>query len=203
MSRRRNAAVLLLGGLLCAAAPATAQDGASGSPPDRIDLTVTAPPMRSTEDECRRQREAAVISGEIVVCGARPGETNPRYSSREDARNRYAEMTAFRDDPATPDVAGVGIFRGPATVSGVCVKGVFNCPKPPALIVDVTALPQAPPGSDADRIARGLKPLGADAAAAPARQLTARERAELGLPPLPGVTAPVSRAESAAPEGSR
>ena len=205
MSRRRKAAFATFAVALATAAPAAAQDGASGTPPDRIDLTVTAPPMRSTEAACERQREAAVVSGEIVVCGARPGETDPRYSSSEEAENRYAEKTAFRDDPATPDVAGPGIFRGPATVSGICVPGIFNCPRPAALIVDVTALPQAPPGSDADRIARGLQPLGEDRPAPVARTMTARERAELGLPD-PSATAqptPLSPAESASPAAPR
>lgn len=194
MSRRRIAALLPPAALLSLAPAVAAQDAQTGTPPERIDLTVPAPPMKSTEEECKRRSEAAVVSGEIVVCGARPGEGNPRYSSSEEAANRHAAKTAFRDDPATPDVAGAGIFRGPATVSGLCVKGVFNCPRPPALMVDVTKLPQAPPGSDADRIARGLAPLGEDAAA-PARPLSAPERAELGLPERP----PPSPARSAAP----
>ena len=33
-------------------------------------------------------------------------------------------------------------------------------PKDPVYVVDVAALPEAPPGSDADRIARGLAPRG-------------------------------------------
>jgi len=185
MSRRGIAALLLAFG----ASPGLAQDGATRSPAERIDITVPPPPaMRSTEEECRRQREAAVISGEIVVCGSRPGEVSPRYSSNEEAENRYAAKTAFRDDPATPDVAGRGIFRGPATVSGICVPGIFNCPKPPALIVDVRALPQAPPGSDADRIARGLPPQGEDAAKP--GMPNAQQRKELGLPPPPAGAEP-------------
>ena len=194
MSRRRIAALLVL---IAAAVPtaATAQDGASASPPERIDLTITTqrPPDPQSEEECRRRREAAIVSGEFVVCGAGPSQ-DQRITTPNDAQDRYAARTAFRDAPATPDVAGAGIFRGPATVSGICVKGIFNCPKPPALMVDVTKLPQAPPGSDADRIARGLAPLGEDAAA-PARPLSAPERAELGLPESP----PPSPARSAAP----
>lgn len=185
MSRRWIAALVPLAGLVAPVATA-AQDGATGSPPERIDLTVTAAPSRAREEECRRQRETAVVSGDIVVCGARPME-DQRITSREEAQNRYAAATM---GGSTPDVAGPGIFRGPPTFSGICVKGVFNCPKPPALMVDVTKLPQAPPGSDADRIARGLAPLG-ESAASPL-PVSAAERAELGLPePNP--------AESAAP----
>lgn len=182
MSRRQT--TFATAALLALAAPATsakAQDGATGFPPERIDLTVTAPPLRSTEEECRRQREAAMVSGEIVVCGALPGEEQ-RITSREEARNRYAART---QGASTPDVAGPGIFRGPATLSGICVPGIFNCPRPPALMVDVTGLPKAPPGSDADRIARGLAPLGEDAATAPGAR-NPRQRGELGpLSPNP------------------
>lgn len=190
MSRRAIAA-LLAWGAAGLAVPAGAQDGATGSPPERIDLTVPAPTMPTTEAACARQREAAIVSGEIVVCGGDPAP-DQRLRSRREAQDRYAARTAYRDDPATPDVAGPGIFRGPATVSGICVPGILNCPKPPAVFVDVTALPQAPPGSDADRIARGLAPQGADVAAATGAP-NARQRAELGLP------TPLSREGSATP----
>ena len=198
MSRRRIAALLAFGALLALPSPGSAQDGATGSPPERIDLTVPPPMMRSTEEECARQREAAVLSGEIVVCG---GQSVPdqRITSRREAQDRYAAATAFRDDPATPNVDGPGIFRGPATVSGICVPGIFNCPRPPALIVDVRALPAAPPGSDADRIARGLAPLGEDVATP--GMPNAQQRAELGLPPPPAAAEP-QRAPAPSPEES-
>ena len=195
MSRRRIAAFLAPVGLAVLPLPALAQDAQTGEPPERIDLAITAvpPPSRSTEEACKRQSEAAVVSGEIVVCGALPGE-DQRITSREEAQNRYAEATK---GGSTPDVAGPGIFRGPATVSGICVKGIFNCPKPPAVFVDVTALPKAPPGSDADRISRGLEPLGEDPATAAPRQLSEQERAELGLPPP---VSPAGSVEPAAPQ---
>lgn len=193
-----------LAGLAALGMPASAQDGARGSPPERIDLTIPAPTMSPTDEACARQREAAIVSGEIVVCG---GQTGPdqRITSRRDAQDRYAAATAFRDDPATPNVDGPGIFRGAATVSGICIPGIFNCPKPPALIVDVRALPQAPPGSDADRIARGLAPQGSDVAA-PLGTPNAQQRAELGLPPPPAAADPrraPSPEESAAPKAPR
>ena len=174
---------------------AAAQDGATGSPPERIDLTITRerPPDARQEEACRRQREAAIITGEIVVCGATAGE-DQRITSREEAQNRYATETQGRGPVQLPEY---GIFRGPATVSGLCVPGILNCPRPPAIFVDVAALPQAPPGSDADRIGRGLAPLGEDESAVVARQTAAQQREELGLP------APVSGAEpSATPSGS-
>ena len=194
MSRRRIAALLAFTAAI-AASPIAAQDGATGSPPERIDLTVPQP-MRSTEDECARQREAAIVSGEIVVCGTQE-VPDQRITSREEAQRRYAEATQGRGPTQLPEL---GIFKGPATVSGLCLPGILNCPKPPAVFVDVTALPKAPPGSDADRIARGLAPLGDDGPEAP-RQLSAQERAELGLPEPPA-PAP-SPAGSAAPGAAR
>lgn len=200
MSRRRIAALLAF--VLSASwAPALAQDGATGSPPERIDLTVPPPMMSATEEACARQREAAIVSGEIVVCGGERTVPSQRITSREEAQNRYAAATQGRGPVQLPEL---GIFRGPPTVSGICIPGIFNCPKPPALIVDVRALPQAPPGSDADRIARGLAPLGENAAT-PAGAPNAQQRAELGLPPPAGVEpqrAP-SPAESAAPAAPR
>ena len=49
-------------------------------------------------------------------------------------------------------------------------------------MIDVEALPHAPPGSDADRIARGLPPLGeeGDLGRGPDAAITEEE---LGLPP--------------------
>lgn len=200
MSRRVLAWWMFGVSAMLATVPAMAQDGATGTPPERIDLTVTQPPAPADEAECRRRREAGVVANEIVVCGSREREGPAPYSSREDARNRYAERTRNAGTLPTPDVAGAGIFRGPATLGGICVKGVFNCPKPPALIVDVRGLPQAPPGSDAERIARGLDPLGEDNRAIVDRQMAARQRAELGLPePAPAEGEVVSSAGSAEP----
>jgi hypothetical protein len=114
------------------------------------------PPM----EDCSDEQEAAILSGEIIVCRRKPDQRQFRTLPSDEAQSRYAEETMNKDNPQTPDVAGGGIFRGPATVSSMCF--IPPCPKEPALIIDVTALPKAPPGSDADRIARGLPPLNQD-----------------------------------------
>lgn len=180
-------ACLMLAGI---ATPGAAQEAQTGSPPERIDLTVATPQMRSTEEECERQRDAAIVSGEIVVCGA-TGETSPRYSSNEEAEDRYAAATM---GPMPVDVESRGLV--PMIGAGVIIRGCFipPCPKPPALIVDVAALPEAPPGSDADRIARGLAPLGEEGEGAPGP--TPGQRAELGLPESP-VTAEAGTSDRA------
>lgn len=140
-------------------------------------------------EQCESQEDAARISGEIVVCRELLQNRNNRYNSdREDAERRYAEETAFRDAPATPNVDGPGIFQGEPSVGRLCIPGLQKCPPPPALIIDVTAFPQAPYGSDADRIARGLPPIGLDG--------NANDKDVLGLPP------PIDDAAAASPAGS-
>ncbi|MFL0672022.1 MAG: hypothetical protein ACJLS3_11555, partial [Erythrobacter sp.] len=81
-----------------------------------------------------------------------------------------------------PDVAGPGIFRGPATIGGQCF--IPPCPKDPALIIDVTAIPPPPAGSDAERVARGLAPVEDDMAPLSAEERR-RKEADLGLPEVP------------------
>ena len=95
------------------------------------------------------------VGNEIVVCAPVEGDPDRyRVTSRlEDGDDSHLEWTG-----QAPDVAGPGIFKGKATVGGLCI--VPPCPPPPVYMIDVTALPEAPPGSDADRIARGLAPRG-------------------------------------------
>ncbi len=149
--------------------------------PFRIDLTVTVPRgevNQSNVRACEEEADAASISGDIIVC-RQIGEDNSNYysGSREDAQRRYAQETQNAGLLPPPDVAGPGIFKGPATVGGLCL--IPPCPPEAALLIDVEALPEAPEGSDADRIARGLPPLGD-------RELTEEEekarRAALGAP---------------------
>ncbi|MEL7445722.1 MAG: hypothetical protein AAGK02_07895 [Pseudomonadota bacterium] len=149
--------------------------------PDVINLMITVP--RGEVDEIRTQRckddaDAAQISQEIVVCREILRENDQSFSgSRKEARERYARETAFEGDPQAPNVAGAGIFTGPATVSGQCF--IPPCPDEPALIIDIEALPEAPPGSDADRIARGLPPLNQEE---PTEEEIRQRREALGLP---------------------
>ncbi|MCL4672830.1 MAG: hypothetical protein KJZ64_07810 [Sphingomonadaceae bacterium] len=104
---------------------------------------------------------------EIVVCAKEQEQSQFRIRSDKQAESDYARETMYAGDPQAPDVAGPGIFRGPATIGGMCIPGLQKCPRPPAIEVDFADLPEAPPGSDADRIARGLPPVGNDGAAAP------------------------------------
>ena len=136
---------------------------------DSVDLLIErqdGPVDQRRFEECREEQDAGTISGTIVVCREVREDNSNHYSgSREDALKRYAEETQYADVQVPVDSCSgwqCGIFSGPPTVGGLCIPGLQKCPPPPALIIDVEALPQAPAGSDADRIARGLPPVGED-----------------------------------------
>lgn len=157
-----------------------------------IDLLASAPEGELDArriEECERETDAAQISGEIVVCREIVEDNSHYYSGdRDSARQRYAEETQYADALQTPNVDGEGITGRLPFGVGATMKGCFfpPCPPPPALIVDVTALPEAPPGSDADRIARGLPPIGDEAGDSPSQSdllgLPSAEETEADLP---------------------
>ncbi len=159
-------------------------DAPTASPPEQIDILAPPPQPEAANEavikECAEQVEAGVVAGEIVVCRELEVDTSQLYSgSREAWLKDYAERTQGANTIPPPDVAGAGIFRGPATISGLCF--IPPCPDEPALIIDVEAIPPPPEGSDAERVAKGLVPLEGDDA--PLSD-DSRERieAELGLP---------------------
>jgi hypothetical protein len=160
-------------------------DAPTSHPPQQIDILVPAQTSGVADaaelKECAEQTERGVVSGEIVVCRALPADTSQIYSgSREAWMKAYAERTKNAGTLPTPDVAGEGIFRGEPTISGLCF--IPPCPKDPALIVDVAAIPPPPEGSDAARVAKGLAPAQGDDA--PLDEAARRKiEAELGLPP--------------------
>lgn len=152
------------------ASPLSAQDGTpatnaptsvpTSTPPaePRVNLTVSVPrnnPNQVQLQECRDKTDAGTITGEIVVCGKAGSEDNGLTDTREEAQKRYAQETMLRGAPRAPD------FIIDCQEQGYpfgCVA--FGQVPSPAHVVDFGALPMAPAGSDADRIARGLPPLG-------------------------------------------
>jgi hypothetical protein len=195
MSRQAGAVVALL--LLGMSQSAVAQER---SPPQKIDLLVS----RSVDDgesaavPCVEDDYATVISGEILVCGGR-GESTDGVWDKEDWEQRYANESMNKDNPQAPEAFGI------ANHGTVVARGCFigPCPPPLAIMIDIEALPEAPPGSDADRIARGLAPLGSDGDAGRRPIPPASEKA-LGLPPPPDFAEEaVSPAESEAPAAER
>ena len=151
---------------------------------DTVDLLVEMPDGPADQrriEQCEEEQDASTISRTIVVCREIVEDNSNYYSgSREDARDRYARETQYADFIPTPDVAGEGI-TGPKELmgAGVTITGCIipPCPPPPALIIDIEALPEAPAGSDADRIARGLQPIENDR-----DENSVINQADLGLP---------------------
>ncbi len=143
---------------LLLASPATGQDeleAQQGVPPMRIDLTVRPEEADRSLENCSDEQEAATISGEIVVCRRQSDQSDLRYSDDEASERRYAEATMNKGDPKAP------VFSRPCDPRTVGCFRIGRAP-PPAYIVDFDALPETPPGSDADRIAKGLAPRGID-----------------------------------------
>lgn len=155
------------------AAPATSGTTASeGGVPPRMNLMVTVPRgdvNQAQLRECRDTEDAGTISGEIIVCREVGDNGANSYSGdREAARKRYAEETALKGAPRAPEAFGI-----PDNGKGIG----FGKPPPVAIEVDFTALPAAPAGSDADRVGRGLSPLGRDGELTEEQERARREAA--------------------------
>ena len=143
-----------------------------------IDLSVTVPKDESDrllEEDCEEEADAGRIAGEIVVC-RQLGEASDGSWNKEEWEKGYAERTAFKGDPGTPNTFGIANH-------GNAIG--FGSVPPPAIFIDVEALPQAPAGSDADRIARGLPPLGEDPEPTPEEIAERRRALGLDAPPVP------------------
>lgn len=175
MSRR---AVAALGALLCGA-PLAAQDApppstASAPAPVTAEQAletareVYGPPDPRKRAECPPQRPG----GEIVVCAQLEDPEQFRVQSSGDLDPEGAG--ARGGGPRAPDVGTV--YPGVVVATGCFIP---PCPPPMPVLIDLKAIPEAPPGSDADRIARGLAPRGRDDAPV--------EPADLP-PPLPPAT---------------
>ena len=133
--------------VLAAAVPAGARAQNVQSGPDRnVQDAIAAQRtmITTTPHACREVNRA---SGQIVVCG----------DNEENARQKLP--LPIPDDAAK--TTGDGTPRAPDLVPhypGVVVgRGCFipPCPKAPVYYFDITRLPEAPAGSDADKIARG------------------------------------------------
>jgi len=82
--------------------------------------------------------------GEIVVCAPDEEKYRAQSTSQEDPLSDQA----LNDGRLTPpDVAGKGIFKGKATATFGKVEQPY--------IIDLSAIPEAPAGSDADKVAKG------------------------------------------------
>ena len=123
-----------------------------------IDLQFKAP--HSEEEEvaielCEEEADAARITGQIIVCRTLNEITRELWN--QEARERdYARRT---QGPKVPDVDGSGlILPTEGSIFIMTFTAKFGEVSEQPVIVDF----EAPPGTDADRIARGLPALSDD-----------------------------------------
>ncbi|TRD11481.1 hypothetical protein FGU71_06170 [Erythrobacter insulae] len=150
-------------------------DAPESAPPFTIDLSVTVPRSESDrllEEDCKEEADAARIVNEIIVC-RQLGQASDGSWNKEEWQKGYAQRTK---GGGTPDTFGIPNHGNPISIGSV---------PPPAIFIDVEALPQAPEGSDADRIARGLPPLGKNSEPTPEQIAERRSRLGLEARPLP------------------
>ncbi|PNU03724.1 hypothetical protein A8V01_22770 [Novosphingobium guangzhouense] len=104
---------------------------------------------RITKDTSRNACLRTMKQGEIVVCAPEPDQYRVPSTGDDDPTG----VGANDGRPRTPDVSGNGIFKGKATMSGLCM--IPPCPPEQPYIIDLSTIPEAPAGSDADKIAKG------------------------------------------------
>jgi hypothetical protein len=103
-----------------------------GSNVDRSSDTLVAartqygPPPEM--EDCSAGQEAAIISGEIIVCPRKQDTSEYLTGSREESQSRFAQETMYANDLQAQYVAGLGIFRGPATVGSLFIRGLQKVP---------------------------------------------------------------------------
>lgn len=149
MSRSAGLAALII---VAACTPAFSQDQPAVTAEQVAERAQKAYGPPPPEPAC-----APAEGDEIVVCARQQDNSLFRVKSSSELDPESEE--ALKDGlPRAPDVAGPGIFTGPATVGKLCIPGLQKCPPPPAIIIDFSALPEAPEGSDADRVGKGEIP---------------------------------------------
>ncbi|MFO1255249.1 MAG: hypothetical protein U1E37_06215 [Sphingomonadaceae bacterium] len=145
-------ALVLLAGLALAGTQAHAQ-----SADDELDRKV-AERFEQAQAKFgavrRKARCQPAEPGEIVVCADDGGDQRVPSTAESDPNSREARRALDGNLPSAPDVSSIKCRRG---ADGVC-RGNFGGVPPPVYYVDVSALPQAPEGSEADRIAKGEAP---------------------------------------------
>jgi len=170
------------------AAPAAAQDAGPVTAEQAVAAGQEAygPPDTRAKPACPTPKPG----DEIVVCGQEDDSDRYRVKSSSDLDPKG--KGAKDGLPRAPDLYNL---PQPAMVGvGVSAKGCFipPCPSPMPVLIDLKAIPEAPPGSDADRVAHGLAPLSAGDAPASA---PAPPPAEAALMP------PESASPAAQPSG--
>jgi hypothetical protein len=174
---------------LLVSAPLAAQN----APPVTADEAVAVaqdaygPPDSRAKAECPAPRPG----DEIVVCGQEQDNSAFRVQSSGDLDP--TGKGAKDNVPRAPDVGTV--YPGVVVARGCFIP---PCPPPMPVLIDLKAIPEAPRGSDADRVGQGLAPRG-DSGEAPLSG--ARSSGAVALPPEAESTPRGSASPAAEPSG--
>ncbi|NMN07408.1 hypothetical protein [Novosphingobium sp. SG720] len=140
-----------------AAAPAT---DASADPAPAVKVPQVAGPGLPTLSDTDGNIAQRIITGSQAT-RCRPGRSaDGAIVVCRDAESREKERLPLRDQTDTAQSTNDGLPRAPNVFglapckgNGACVG--FGSVPPPMYYFDITALPEPPAGSDADRIAKG------------------------------------------------
>lgn len=133
--------------LALAAPPAAAQDGGAETPLSDAAMAGALLSARRSYTRAERPRCGEKgAGGDIVVCAPDDGA---QWRVPSTADNDPASRAALRDGvPRAPQ-----LDRGSCRGQPGCITGGWA--PPPVYIIDLAAIPQAPEGSDADKVAMG------------------------------------------------
>lgn len=109
-------------------------------------ISAQAALLDTRPEECRPEGR---VPGQIVVCADPERNEKERLPLRDETDTARSTSGGV---PPTPDVYGLKRLPGGISISG-CFIG--PCPPAPMYFFDISALPEAPAGSDADLIAKG------------------------------------------------
>ncbi|GAC1410882.1 MAG: hypothetical protein NVSMB69_13080 [Novosphingobium sp.] len=152
---------ILAGALFVMAMPLHAQDvygPANVKPEDEKSISERAAEADAREkalleDPGKRCKREAENSREIVVCADPDKNNRDRLPLRKELDSAKSTRTGV---PRAPDVYGLQHKGIPLVTFTGCM--IPPCPPPPILYIDLKAIPEAPLGSDADRIGKGEIP---------------------------------------------
>ena len=103
--------------------------------------------VETVQDRCRSARK----TGEIVVCVDRGEDLRVPSTAESDPSSLAARRALNNGIPRAPQ-----LDRGSCKGQPGCVVGGWA--PPPIYVIDLSTIPEAPEGSDADKIAKGELP---------------------------------------------
>ena len=137
----------IAGVLLLSAAPLAAQAW-DGDPDSAVAERLAAARSRLGIESVQSRCNAARKAGEIVVCVDRGEDLRVPSTAESDPASLAARRALNNGIPRAPQ-----LDRGSCKGQAGCVVGGWA--PPPIYEVDVSQLPQAPEGSEADLVAKG------------------------------------------------